>query len=125
MIKDPEQKSYVFGENESLQGKELPSSYYHATIIFLVGIILIAILGNFPDLLPHFADAKGKMKAISMTTVIQIIMLLISAIILFVCKTKAKESETARSSVRGSSHWSLYTVSLGWRIPILRIICRS
>lgn len=91
MIKDPEQKSYVFGENESLQGKELPSSYYHATIIFLVGIILIAILGNFPDLLPHFADAKGKMKAISMTTVIQIIMLLISAIILFVCKTKAKE----------------------------------
>ncbi len=91
LIKDPEQKSYVFGENESLQGKELPSSYYHATIIFLVGIILIAILGNFPDLLPHFADAKGKMKAISMTTVIQIIMLLISAIILFVCKTKAKE----------------------------------
>ncbi len=31
MIKDPEQKKYVYGENESLQGKELPSSYYHAT----------------------------------------------------------------------------------------------
>ena len=39
MIKDPEQKKYVYGENESLQGKELPSSYYHATIIFLVGIL--------------------------------------------------------------------------------------
>ena len=91
MIKDPEQKKYVYGENESLQGKELPSSYYHATIIFLVGILCIAVLGNFPDLLPHFADAKGKMQAISMTTVIQMVMLFVSSIILFVCHTKAKE----------------------------------
>lgn len=91
MIKDPEQKKYVYGENESLQGKELSSSYYHATIIFLVGILCIAVLGNFPDLLPHFADAKGKMQAISMTTVIQMVMLFVSSIILFVCHTKAKE----------------------------------
>lgn len=91
MIADPEQKQYVYGENESLQGRELPSSYYHAAIIFLVGILCIAILGNFPALLPHFPNAKGVMKAISMTTVIQMVMLFISAIILFVCKTKAKE----------------------------------
>ena len=91
MIQDPEQKDYVYGENESLQGKELPSSYYHATIIFLLGIILIAVLGNFPDLLPHFADAKGKVKALSMTTVIQIIMLSLSALMLFICKVKAKD----------------------------------
>lgn len=65
------------------------------------------------------------MKAISMTTVIQIIMLLISAIILFVCKTKAKEVGNSQVFRAGSSRWSLYTVSLGWRIPILRIICRS
>lgn len=91
MIRDPEQKNYVYGDNETLQGKELPSSYYHATVIFLVGIICIAILGNFPDLLPHFPNAKGKMAAISMTTVIQMVMLFVSAVILFVCKTKAKE----------------------------------
>ncbi len=91
MISDPEQKQYVYGDNETLQGRELPSSYYRATIIFLVGIILIAVLGNFPDLLPHFPNAKGKMAAISMTTVIQMVMLFVSAVILFFCGTKAKE----------------------------------
>lgn len=91
MIQDPEQKEYVFGESESLQGKKLPASFYRATIIFLLGIVTIAILGNFPDLLPHFADAKGKMKALSMTTVIQIVMLTVSAIILFFCDIKAKD----------------------------------
>ena len=91
MIQDPEQRDYVYGEQESLQGKKLPASYYRATIIFLLGIVCIAILGNFPDLLPHFADAKGKMKAISMTTVIQMVMLFVSSIILFACHTKAKE----------------------------------
>lgn len=91
MIADPEQKQYVYGENESLQGRSLPSSYYHAAIIFLIGILSIAILGNFPSLLPHFPNAKGVMKAISMTTVIQMVMLFISAIILFVCRTKAQE----------------------------------
>ena len=91
MIRDPEQRDYVYGEQESLQGKKLPASYYRATIIFLLGIVCIAILGNFPDLLPHFADAKGKMKAISMTTVIQMVMLFVSSIILFACHTKAKE----------------------------------
>ncbi len=91
MIADPEQRKYVYGEQESLQGKKLPSSFYRATIIFLLGIVCIAILGNFPDLLPHFADAKGKMKAISMTTVIQMVMLFVSALILFFCHTKASE----------------------------------
>ena len=91
MIKDPEQKEYIYGDNETLQGRELPSSYYHATGIFLIGIICIAILGNFPDLLPHFPNAKGKMAAISMTTVIQMVMLFVSDLILFACKTKAKE----------------------------------
>ncbi len=91
MIKDPEQRDYVYGENESLQGKELPAAFYRATIIFLLGIVLIAVLGNFPDLLPHFADAKGKVKALSMTTVIQIIMLALSAVMLFTCKVKAKD----------------------------------
>ncbi len=91
MIQDPEQKQYVYGDNETLQGRELPSSYYHATIIFLIGIICIAILGNFTDLLPQFPNAKGKMAPVSMTTVIQMVMLFVSAIILFVCKTKAKE----------------------------------
>lgn len=91
VIQDPTQREYVYGDSETLQGKELPTSYYRATIIFLVGIFCIAILGNFSDLLPHFADKAGKMKAISMTTVIQMVMLFVSALMLFFCHTKARE----------------------------------
>ena len=90
-IKDPANKEYVYGDSESLQGKELPSSYFHAMYIFFLGILIIALLGNFSDLLPHFPNAKGDMKAISMTQVIQMVMLLVAAVILFVCKVKAKD----------------------------------
>ena len=90
-IKDPENKAYVYGDSESLQGKELPASFFHAMYIFFAGILVIAVLGNFPDLLPHFPNAKGEMKAISMTAVIQMVMLLVAAVILFVCKVKAKD----------------------------------
>ncbi len=90
-IKDPENRAYVYGDSESLQGQQLPKSYFHAMYIFFCGILVIAALGNFPDLLPHFPDAKGAMKAISMTAVIQMVMLLVAAVILFVCKVKAKD----------------------------------
>ncbi len=90
-IKDPKNRDYVYGETESLLDKELPASFYHAMYIFFAGIIVIAALGNFPDLLPHFPNAKGDLKPISMTAVIQMVMLLVAAIILFVCKVKAKD----------------------------------
>ena len=90
-IKDPKNKEYVYGETESLLDKELPASFYHAMYIFFGGIIVIAALGNFPDLLPHFPNAKGDLKPISMTAVIQMVMLLVAAAILFVCKVKAKD----------------------------------
>ena len=101
-IKDPENKAYVYGEGETLQGKELPSSYYHAMYIFFAGILVIAILGNVPALLPHFPDAKGAMKAISMTTVIQMVMLFVAAMILLFCNIKAKDvgnSQVFRSGI--------------------------
>ena len=90
-IKDPENREYVYGDSESLQDQELPASYYHAMYIFFLGIIVIAVLGNFDSLLPHFPDAKGVPKAISMTSVIQMIMLCVAAAILFVCGVKAKD----------------------------------
>lgn len=90
-IKDPTNRDYVYGDTESLLGKELPASFYHAMYIFFAGIIVIAILGNFSELLPHFPNAKGDLKPISMTAVIQMVMLLVAAIILIVCKVKAKD----------------------------------
>ena len=90
-IKDPQNKEYVYGDSESLLNKELPKSFYNAMYIFFCGIIVIALLGNFPDLLPHFPNAKGELKPVSMTQVIQMVMLLVAAIILVVCKVKAKD----------------------------------
>ena len=90
-IKDPQNKDYVYGDAESLLDKELPKSFYNAMYIFFCGIIVIALLGNFPDLLPHFPNAKGELKPVSMTQVIQMVMLLVAAIILIVCKVKAKD----------------------------------
>lgn len=101
-IKDPENKEYVYGDSESLIGKELPATYYRAMYIFFIGIIVIAVLGNFPALLPHFPNAKGVMKAISMTDVIQMVMLLVAAIMLITCNIKAKDvgnSQVFRSGI--------------------------
>lgn len=101
-IKDPANKEYVYGDSESLVGKELPSTYYRAMYIFFAGIIVIAVLGNFPALLPHFPDAKGVMKAISMTSVIQMVMLLVAALMLITCNIKAKDvgnSQVFRSGI--------------------------
>ena len=101
-IKDPENKAYVYGDTESLLGKELPSTYYRAMYIFLAGIAVIAVLGNVPSLLPHFPDAKGTLKPISMVLVIQMVMLLVAALILLTCNVKAKDvgnSQVFRSGV--------------------------
>ena len=69
---------------------------------FFLGIFVIACLGNFPQLLPHFPNAKGVMKAISMTDVIQMVMLFVAAMILVFCKIKAKDvgnSQVFRSGI--------------------------
>ena len=102
LIKDPANRAYVYGDTESLLGKELPKEYYRSMYIFLLGIAVIAVLGNMPSILPHFADAKGAMKPISMVLVIQMVMLLVAAAILLTCNVKAKDvgnSQVFRSGV--------------------------
>ena len=102
-IKDPENKAYVYGDTESLLDKELPKEYYRAMYIFLAGIVVIAVLGNFSqELLPKFADAKSNLKPVSMVLVIQMVMLFVGAMILVSCKVKAKDvgnSQVFRSGV--------------------------
>jgi anaerobic C4-dicarboxylate transporter DcuB len=93
LIKDPKQKANVYGNTESLIDKELPKEYYRAMIIFFIGIAAIAVFGSFPDLVPQFPGAAGKPpQALSMTVMIQMIMLGVAAIILMTCKVDAKEA---------------------------------
>lgn len=92
LIADPEQKAYVYGDTESLIDKVLPKEYYRAMIIFFIGIAAIAFFGSNPELVPHFSAGAGKPPAgISMTVMIQIVMLFVSALVLLTCKVKAKD----------------------------------
>lgn len=117
LIADPEKRAFVYGEtapNEaaasvSEAGKNtLPKSAYQAAAIFLLGIVVIAIFGSFPALLPHIPDAKGVLKPLSMTPAIQLLMLTISAIILLVCHVKV--SDVAAGSVFKSGMVAIVSV---------------
>ena len=49
-IQDPEQRAYIYEENkEASVVKELPRTAYWATMIFLLGIVVIALFGSFPN----------------------------------------------------------------------------
>jgi len=86
MIKDPEMKKYVYGENKTLQGVTLPGKQWASMWIFLGAIAVVAILGAMPELRPLI---KGK--PLSMVLVIQMFMLLAGAIIYMVGGVKAKD----------------------------------
>lgn len=92
-IQDPEQRKYIYAENkEANLNTDLPRTAYWATIIFLIGILVIALFGSFPNqLLPLVPNAKGLWKPLSMTPTIQMSMLVIAALILLVCKVKVSD----------------------------------
>ncbi len=53
-LKDPEFKKYVYGDSATLLGKKLPGSQWAAMWIFLGAILVVALLGYFKDLRPHW-----------------------------------------------------------------------
>ena len=59
--------------------------------MFLLGTLLIVLMGTFPELRPAFDDGKGAVKAISMSQTIQIVMLALSALMVVFCKPKVGE----------------------------------
>lgn len=82
-IKDPEFKKYVYGDSKTLLGVKLPFKDWFAMWIFLGAIVVVAVLGAFPELRPQF-EAKGAMKPMGMVDVIQVFMLLAgSALLIF------------------------------------------
>ena len=59
--------------------------------MFLLGTVLIVLMGTFPELRPAFDDGKGAVKAISMSQTIQIVMLALAALMVVFCKPKVGE----------------------------------
>lgn len=89
-IKDPVQRAYIYGDSETLMDKVLPKTAYWSTMVFFATIAVVVVLGAFPELRPSFAEA-GKMKALSMNLVIQMMMLVAGAVIMILCKVDPKE----------------------------------
>ncbi|HEJ8023797.1 TPA: anaerobic C4-dicarboxylate transporter [Serratia liquefaciens] len=87
-IKDPEQRTYIFGSTETLLNQRFPKQAYWSTAIFFAAIAIVVLLGAFADLRPSFANAKGVLKPLSMNLVIQMMMLIAGAVILMGCKVK-------------------------------------
>lgn len=89
-IQDPEQKEYIYGTVETLQNTVLPKEAHWSTWIFFTAIACVVLLGSFPSLLPAFGPV-GKLKPMSMTLAIQMIMLIAGAVIMMTCKVNSRE----------------------------------
>ncbi|MGI6092648.1 MAG: anaerobic C4-dicarboxylate transporter [Veillonellaceae bacterium] len=89
-INDPKQKSYVYGESQTLLNQKFPKEAYWATWIFFAAIAIVVAFGAFPELRPSFG-VPGKMKPLSMNLVIQMLMLIAGAIILITCKVDSRD----------------------------------
>lgn len=112
-LKDPKFKEYVYGENKTLLGVELPTIQWTAMWIFLGAIALVAILGIFSDLRPAFDNGKGVMKPMSMVAVIQMFMLMAgSALVIF---TKVKVSDIGNNAIFKSGMIAMVAVfGISW-----------
>lgn len=87
-IADPKQRDYIYGSSETLMNQTFPKQAYWSTWIFFSGILVVVLLGAFPQLRPAF-DVKGVMKPLSMNLVIQMMMLIAGAVMLILCKVNA------------------------------------
>lgn len=88
LIKEPGMKEYVYGETTTLIGKQFTSKQWLSVFLFLAVIVIVAILGMFPQLRP---------KGLSMTLAIQMLMLLAGSLMMIFCDVKA--SDIAKSTV--------------------------
>lgn len=59
-----------------------------SVVMFLLGTLLIVLMGTLPELRPAFDDGVGGMKAISMSQTIQIVMLALSALMVVFCRPR-------------------------------------
>ncbi len=88
LISDPEMKEYVYGETATLIGRKFSQKQWLSLWLFLGVIVVVAILGMFPQLRP---------KGLSMTLAIQMFMLLAGSLMVIFCDVKA--SDVAKNSV--------------------------
>ncbi|HAS1783416.1 TPA: anaerobic C4-dicarboxylate transporter [Enterobacter cloacae] len=87
-LNDPKQREFIYGGTETLMNQRFPKQAYWSTWIFFAGIAVVVLLGVLPALRPAF-EIKGKMTALSMNLVIQMMMLIAGAVMLMACRVNA------------------------------------
>ncbi len=92
LISDPETKKYVYGDTTTLIGRKFSNAQWASLGLFLGVIVIVALLGMFPELRPQVGA-----KRLSMTLVIQMFMLAAGACMVIFCGVKA--SAVGNSSV--------------------------
>ena len=80
---------------------------------FLIAAVVVVFVGTFPELRPQVMNAAGKVSKVSMTHMIEIIMLITGALIVMFCK--AEPDKIIRSSVFRAGMMGVVTVfGLAW-----------
>ncbi|AJI96053.1 anaerobic C4-dicarboxylate transporter [Yersinia ruckeri] len=106
-IKDPEQRAFIYGSNDTLLNQVFPKQAYWSTWIFFSAIAIVVLLGAFGDLRPAY-EVKGIFKPLSMNLVIQMMMLIAGAVILIGCKVKP--SDIANGAVFKAGMVAIFSV---------------
>lgn len=84
-----------------------------SVVLFLLAAVTVVFVGTFPELRPHVTNAAGKVSQVSMTHMIELIMLVVSALMVIFCK--AKPDEVIRTSVFRAGMMGVVTVfGLAW-----------
>ena len=84
-----------------------------SVVLFLLAAVTVVLVGTFPELRPHVTNAAGKASQVSMTHMIELIMLVVSALMVIFCK--AKPDEVIRTSVFRAGMMGVVTVfGLAW-----------
>jgi anaerobic C4-dicarboxylate transporter len=74
-------------ESKRIEHK-VPPGGATAAWIFVVGTLLVVVLGLFPALRPSFPDADGKLTPLSMSSVIEMVMFTVALVIILVRRVK-------------------------------------
>lgn len=98
-LKDPETYNYMYGSNSTSLDKTITDSAKRAVYIFLGAIAIIVVYASFQNLLPSFettsivdGEEVTTTTRLKMNIVIQIIMLVASALMIILCKASPKKA---------------------------------
>jgi anaerobic C4-dicarboxylate transporter DcuB len=106
-LADPVQRAFIYGESVTLLNIRYPRSAYQSVGIFFAGIAVVVLMGAMPGLRPAFT-VEGVTAPLDMNLVIQMMMLIAGACMLFICKVAP--AEIANGSVFKAGVTGIFSV---------------